>query len=423
MDREVGELLEKVYPLENPEGLKKRFLKRRRRNTALTAGAVLFLTALVWAGSGEGRTGMEDARIGRPEFGSRRVGLVARYAGYESKMEFKVPARRRFGQEAAELLARAGESLPERIRGENESLGMVTEKLNLVEALPEYDIEITWKSSDREVLGGDGSVHNKELSAAQTVVLTARLCYGELAEEYPYEVTVLPYPYTEGELLEKQLYEALFAQEEGTAGEDYLLLPETVAGKEVSWSGNRQDMTGIFLLLGAAAVFAVYHREASVLRKKKKEREEELLVDYPEFLSRFILLLGAGMTVRSAWERMLSDHKKSGRRRYVYEEMQRTMAQLEVGMPELRAYEQFGSRLALLSYLRFTAILTQNLKKGSSGIAQLLRMEAQEAFSERKNQARRKGEEAGTKLLLPMGGMLVIVFVLILVPAFASFSF
>ena len=144
-------------------------------------------------------------------------------------------------------------------------------------------------------------------------------------------------------------------------------------------------------------------------------------MDYPEFLSRFTLLIGAGMTVRNAWERMLADYKKSGRKRYVYEEMRHTMAQLEVGMPELRAYEQFGRRCALLSYLRFTTILTQNLKKGSSGIALLLRMEAQEAFSERKNQARRKGEEAGTKLLLPMGGMLVLVFVLILVPAFASF--
>ena len=54
-------------------------------------------------------------------------------------------------------------------------------------------------------------------------------------------------------------------------------------------------------------------------------------------------------------------------------------------------------------------------------MAVLLRMGSEEAFSERKNQARRKGEEAGTKLLLPMGGMLLIVFVLILVPAFASF--
>ncbi len=422
LNREVGELLEKVYPLQNPENCRKKFVKRRRRNMLFAAVVFLLLAAAFWVGADDGRAGIMEGKIERPESGIRQVDLVARCGRYEKKIRWELSARRRSLREAVELLMHVGELLPERIRGRNESLGRVTENLTLVEALPEYNIDISWKSSDREVLGGDGSVHNKELTAKRTVVLTARLCYGEFAEEFQYGITVLPYPYTEEELLEKRLYEELRSCEEKTEGEDFLLLPETVAGEEIIWSGEKQNMTGILLLLGVAAVFVAYQREASVLRKKKKEREEELFVDYPEFLSRFILLLGAGMTVRGAWERMLSDYKKSARRRYVYEEMQRTMAQLEVGMPELRAYEQFGSRCALLSYLRFATILTQNLKKGSSGIAQLLRMEAQEAFSERKNQARRKGEEAGTKLLLPMGGMLIIVFVLILVPAFASFS-
>ena len=131
----------------------------------------------------------------------------------------------------------------------------MTENLTLVEALPEYNIDISWKSSDREVLGGDGSVHNKELTAKRTVVLTARLCYGEFAEEFQYWITVLPYPYTEEELLEKRLYEELRSCEEKTEGEDFLLLPETVAGEEIIWSGEKQNMTGILLLLGVAGVF------------------------------------------------------------------------------------------------------------------------------------------------------------------------
>ncbi len=260
-----------------------------------------------------------------------------------------------------------------------------------------------------------------ELKQPQEVTLTARMYYGETVRECDYYVCVQPYPYTQEELLLRELYEEIETCGEETAKQHYIKLPESLNGNEIVWQEEKGNILGIVVLLGIVLIAAVYSRESVALRKKKREREEEMLIDYPEFLSRFILLTGAGMTVRAAWEHMLSDYKKSGRKRYVYDEMKHTMAQLEVGMPELRAYEEFGRRCALLPYLRFTTILTQNLKKGSAGIAALLRMESEEAFSERKNQARRKGEEAGTKLLLPMGGMLLIVFVLILVPAFASF--
>ncbi len=49
-----------------------------------------------------------------------------------------------------------------------------------------------------------------------------------------------------------------------------------------------------------------------------------------------------------------------------------------------------------------------------------MRSECKDALQERKANARRLGEEAGTKLLLPMIMMLAIVMVVIIVPAFVS---
>ena len=72
--------------------------------------------------------------------------------------------------------------------------------------------------------------------------------------------------------------------------------------------------------------------------------------------------------------------------------------------------------------MKFTNLLVQNLKKGSNGILAALRQEAKNAFEERRNMARKLGEEAGTKLLLPMMLMLGIVMVLIIIPAYFSFS-
>lgn len=421
MNQEIGDLLQKAYPLENPKECQKRFVRKRLKNTVLAAAAMLiFILILALRPKGEGVIG-EDNKISRPEFGLDRLKLLAEYGGSVRPVEFEIPARKRSKEEAEELFFQAAEGLKERILGENPSLDEVIYDLVLIEALPEYDIEIDWRSGNTDLIRGDGSVYNKELEEVQNVLLKAKLYYDRWEREYTYEVCVYPYPFTEEEALVRRLYEELEICGQETAGQQYMKLPDSLEGNGIYWKEESKDVTGIVFLLGVVLVFAVYGRESSKLRKKKKEREEELLIDYPEFLSRFILLTGAGMTVRGAWERMLSDYKKSGRRRYVYDEMQHTMAQLEVGMPELKAYEEFGRRCALLSYLRFTTILTQNLKKGSSGMAALLHMESEEAFSERKNQARRKGEEAGTKLLLPMGGMLIIVFVLILVPAFASF--
>ncbi len=421
MNQEIGELLQKAYPLENPKECQKRFVRKRLKNTVLAAVAMsIFILILALRPKGEGVIG-EDNKISRPEFGLNRLKLLAEYGGRVWPVEFEISARKRSEEEARELFLRAAESLKEHILGENSSLQEVVHDLVLVDALPEYDMQIDWRSGNTDLIRGDGSVQNKELEEAQNVLLKAKLYYDRWEREYTYEVCVYPYPFTKEEAFVRKLYEELEVCGQETAGQQYMKLPDNLGENRIYWKEESQNVMGIAFLLGAVLVFVVYGRESSKLRRKKREREEELLVDYPEFLSRFILLTGAGMTVRSAWERMLSDYKKSGRKRYVYDEMQHTMAQLEVGMSELKAYEEFGRRCAILSYLRFTTILTQNLKKGSSGIVALLRMESEEAFSERKNQARRKGEEAGTKLLFPMGGMLIIVFVLILVPAFASF--
>ena len=67
-------------------------------------------------------------------------------------------------------------------------------------------------------------------------------------------------------------------------------------------------------------------------------------------------------------------------------------------------------------------ILIQNLRTGNRGLCELLVQEAAVAFEERKALARKLGEEAGTKMLLPLIMMLGIVIAIIMVPAMQSFA-
>ena len=150
-----------------------------------------------------------------------------------------------------------------------------------------------------------------------------------------------------------------------------------------------------------------------------------MLLDYPELLSKFTVLLQAGLAARNVWERMVMEYegqKKSGKKpRYAYEEMEITWNQMKNGMYESRAYGEFGRRCGLHPYMKFGALLEQNLRQGTTGLALRLKEEALSAFEERKNLARRLGEEAETRLMLPMFLMLFMVLTVIMVPAFLSF--
>jgi hypothetical protein len=92
------------------------------------------------------------------------------------------------------------------------------------------------------------------------------------------------------------------------------------------------------------------------------------------------------------------------------------------GVPEGLAYVEYGRRCGLREYRKLGTLLEQNMRKGAKGLARLLEQESAESFEQRKNYARQLGEEAGTKLLLPMIMMLLIVMVIIMLPAILSFQ-
>ena len=113
------------------------------------------------------------------------------------------------------------------------------------------------------------------------------------------------------------------------------------------------------------------------------------------------------------------------------------MYQIRAGGSEGECYESCGARCGISSYRKFGMLLSQNLRKGPRGITELLRRESEEAFEERMNQAKKLGEEAGTKLMIPMflmlaveeAGtklmipmflMLAVVFLIVMVPALLS---
>ena len=156
-------------------------------------------------------------------------------------------------------------------------------------------------------------------------------------------------------------------------------------------------------------------------KNKVTEREKQLKLAYPEMVEKFVLLINAGLPVKNAWIRVAETRKtKNDKVDYLTEEMLLTKNQMDNGISEEKAYEMFGRRIGILTYMKFSTLLVQNLKKGTANLINILEYESADIFNERKENAKILGEEASTKLLVPMVLMMTIIFAIILYAAFAG---
>jgi len=197
-----------------------------------------------------------------------------------------------------------------------------------------------------------------------------------------------------------------------------IVLPDRIMGKQLTYSVDKENDLPVLIALSVIILILVYLSFESNIKKLNKERNTQLMLDYSELVSKLTLLIGAGMTIRMAWEKIVTDYRQASRnRRVAYEEMVITYNHLQSGKPEGSAYAEFGKRCRLHEYVKLGMLLEQNVKKGTNDLKVSLQKEAQTAFEDRKNFARKLGEEAGTKLLMPIMLMLLVVLIIIMVPA------
>lgn len=392
------------------------------------------LAFLLYISNGMEGVLVDEKYIYRNDYGqgSRQTNLRAEIIqedGSESSQDFVLVVEERRYEDVMvrQLAAELVKHLPDMILGSNTSLEEVRSDLELIQEAEGYPFRIEWESEDYSYLYSDGHITNEELEPEGVVVsLTAVLLYEDFREECVIPVHIFPPLYSQEELLKKKVQELLTNQETNSRKEEQMELPESVEGNRLQWSEKRDESSGmIFALLCVAAVLIYLLRDRE-LQKQIEDRNHQLLLDYPRLVSRMTLYLGAGMTIRNVFRKIAFDYRKEreagGNMRYVYEEMLLTCYELDSGVSETVAYEHFGKRCRSIPYMKLSNLLVQNLRKGSNRIQDALRQEARTAFEDRKNMARKLGEEAGTKLLLPMMLMLGIVMVLIMIPAYFSFS-
>ena len=325
----------------------------QRFATILTVLALFNLLSLFGTLIDQGDTALMEGRyIERPDYGegSSEVELNVAVTKEKEGTDQSIPdsqevtisvGERRYTQaEVEELFEKAIQYLQENVRGNNSSLETVSEKLNLYKSIPGTSITVTWIPADYKLISSDGSINNSEVSEeGVNTSIKAVLSYYEVKKEYQMNLHILPKQYSEEELFKQKLVEGIKSLSDKTAVDPLLELPRQIENYKLSWNQSNRNTGSSLFILGLAVTLLIWIYGEKQLEIRVKKRKEQMLLDYPDIVNKFTLLVNAGMTIRQAWIKISEDYNNKldsndTAKRHLYEEMLITVRELKLGMPE-----------------------------------------------------------------------------------------
>ena len=421
-------LLRSLYVRENVEYEEYLYIVRKYASIVAVITGISLLGFLTCAAN-SGITYIKY--LNRPGYGesSKSYELDVDYKNTQDKININVSAVKYTESEILELFEKSLDGVKQEMLGENESQDCVTQPLNLID---EYNgFNIYWEIEDISEINYNGEIQaDLEEGMTSLVNLYATFSLDDISQIFTIPVMLSAKTLDGQEKLINSITEQV--ESENNIYSDKVTLPEQVNGYNVKFSETKEDDSYLLLLLGIFALIAIAVFYDKALEDKVKKRNDQMMLDFTEIVSKLSLLYEAGLSIHSAFERIVSDqeakeekyrsrHKKDNKdTRYAYTEMKLALEKIDSGVSESEAYAQFGKRCALYPYIKLGNILEQNLNKGTKGMKLLLKQEVQESFETRKRLARKKGEQASTKMLIPMVLMLIVVIAIIAIPALMS---
>ncbi len=399
-------------------------MQKKEKIQILLIGAVIMITTVVLSFRACGSTEEERVWIARPEQEMKAQEIFLTTEDMQEKWVLAVEPRTRTEEEIEYVFSETVRCLYALFGIQEGETAVVTQSVLLPQYIGETGAEVRWESSDTSVIAKDGTVERKYLKEACELYLQARIGYAGEEREYWFSVLVPPYEEGSTERLFHEAEEELSRLEKDTSSEAGFYLPENIGAVTVQLPEQGNSLLGVLVIAVLFLPFAVVITKRQEKEKEKKRREEELLAGYPQMVTKLTLYTGAGLSLRGAWERLATEYRAKaeaeGTKGAVCEEILLLAGELKNGTSEAKAYEAFGRRIALKPYLRCAALLVSQLQKGSGSLRKGLENEVQLAWELQRERAAKKGEEAQTKMLFPMMGMLFLVMAVIMIPAFFS---
>ena len=364
----------------------------------------------------------------KPGGGENKYELTLNADGLEKdyKYDVTVDAEQLTDEESQNCIYKAEDEIDETFFSKGESAEKVTSDVNMKEQYVNGLVTAEWILSDYETVSVDGEIISDGLKKSGNLVTAeVTLSCGDQKIVYTFSFVVFPKELSQQEKFVKDVDTAI-KKEMSKKGVSDVVLPKEVNGIKLNWSETKENLVIKVIFFEIAVCFLLYYARKEKEKQTIKARQDSMRLDYAEVVSKLAILLGAGMSIKQAWNRISAQNsnkrsKQKIKRRPVYEEMLVTSHEIQDGVSERIAYQRFGERTGVNEYHRLSRLLVQNMQKGNRSICSILEEEAENAYEQRRLLAKKIGEEAGTKMLIPLMLMMVIVIAIVAVPAVLSF--
>lgn len=145
-------------------------------------------------------------------------------------------------------------------------------------------------------------------------------------------------------------------------------------------------------------------------------KKDAILAEFPKMVSKLTLLVNAGMLLRRAWDEVAESNQEDA----LYAEMRATSKDILEGMTIEAAMDGFATRCGVKEIRKFSSIYVQAVKRGAGESIDSMKIMADEAWEQKKQLSKQKGELAAQKLLVPNMIMFLGIMVVVVVPMIAS---
>ena len=195
-------------------------------------------------------------------------------------------------------------------------------------------------------------------------------------------------------------------------------------GEQITWSAQRQTNTVVIAIGMIFLTVLIYMRRLDPLEKLRRAQMDSVSRQLPEFVNRLVLLLGAGLVLSSAFERIALESRQTtslqGDYFYscmgdIYDKVKETNGSMA---KEFRDFARSGesSCEASRELMRISNIISDNISKGVE-LTDKLQSESETLWLARKRGSEERGRLAETKLTMPLTVFLLVLVVVTVSPA------
>ncbi len=366
-----------------------------------------------------------NRKIIRPSDKGKIFNLNFKVGKIKKNIDIYVKGRNPTEKEKKNLIKKAKKEIDKTILLKNSSLDKVRTKLKLKTYYQKEKVRVEWNIKSKLVLP-TGEVKNGRLKKPKTINLEAILSCKGYKEIYSFPIRILPANVKNEEELDEIIDETVEHLDKESIDKDFFYLPKNIGNNSIKWKFKTKNRGFIISIMGILILLLYPFIEVEKKKKEEKERQDSLSKDYPKIVERLSLYVCSGMSERSAMKEISKTYKNFSKKEKKKHEgfylINSASNDMESGTAEIEAYRRIGKRGKHKDFRKLSLMLSENIRRGTGRMIELLENEAIEAENREMNNLKKEGEMISTKLMFPLMGMLLVILVILLVPAMVGIS-